>query len=125
MTAQEELYTRIMKDIEQLKTIQLTTLEAITTVEGLQREQQVIIDRVTRQVFEELDAFGKKKFTNETMRSVAVREELAGMEEYQQREKEIAKLETDIQKSKIEQEYLRKKITLNKEYIASLRSNED
>ncbi len=101
-TAQEELYTRIMKDIEQLKIIQLTTLEAISTVEGLQREQQVIMDQVTREVFEVLDAFGKKKFTNETMRSAAVREELAGMEEYQQREKEIAKLETDIQKHKIE-----------------------
>ncbi|MFX1284327.1 MAG: hypothetical protein ACFFB5_11760 [Promethearchaeota archaeon] len=33
-TAQEKLYTRIMKDIEELKTIQLTTLEAITTLTG-------------------------------------------------------------------------------------------
>ncbi|MFX1284328.1 MAG: hypothetical protein ACFFB5_11765 [Promethearchaeota archaeon] len=75
-------------------------------------------------MFEALDAFGKKKYTNETMRSAAVREELSGMEDYQQRETEIAKLETDVQKHKIEQEYLWNKITVNREYLISFRKIE-
>lgn len=121
MVYPEELYHSTLKDIEQLKRIQITDyLQTLKVLNDLRKEQQVVLDSVTRKVFFETDEHGKKKkYTNDTIRKVEINRRLAESEEYRQREKDIENLEEEVLKNKVEQEYLRKKIALNKEYLAS------
>jgi len=113
----EQFTQAILDDVEQLKQEQLANLEVITIINGLKRKQQGLIDRITREVHNVIDEKGKKKYPNETIRNVAIREILAASEEYQTRESKIEELETTVQKHLIEQEYLRNKIATNKEFL--------
>ncbi|MFW9904450.1 MAG: hypothetical protein ACFFFH_08970 [Candidatus Thorarchaeota archaeon] len=117
MNEVEQFTQALLKEAEQLKQVQLANLEVITIINGLKRKQQGLIDRVTREVHSAVDAQGKKSYPNETIRNIAIREILAASEEYQTRETKIEELETTVQKHLIEQEYLRNKIAINKEYL--------
>ncbi|MHA2245271.1 MAG: hypothetical protein ACXADY_09930 [Candidatus Hodarchaeales archaeon] len=119
MVDQEELHQTTVKDIEQLKKVQLANLELLKTLRELKRKQQVINDQITKGVYTATDEQGNKKFTNETMRKTEVNRQLTESEEYQTREKDIEKIDTDIQRNKIEQEYLRNMIAVNREYMGS------
>ena len=119
MTDMVLVYQTTVKDIEQLKKVQLTNLELMKTLRELKRKQQVINDQITKEVYTATDEQGNKKFTNETMRKTEVNRQLTESEEYQTREKNIEKIDTDIQKNKIEEEYLRNMIAVNREYIGS------
>ncbi len=117
MNEMEQFAQAILDDAEQLKQGQLANFEVITIINGLKRKQRGLIDRVTPEVYAAIDEQGKKKYPNETIRNVAIREILAASEEYQTRETKIEELETTVQKHLIEQEYLRNKIAINKEYF--------
>ena len=107
----------ILEDAKHLKEQQLANLEVITVINGLKRKQKGLIDRVTWEVHNAIDDQGKRKYSNETIRNVAIREILAASEEYHTRETKIEELETTVQKHLIEQEYLRNRIAINKEYL--------
>ncbi|UCG00622.1 MAG: hypothetical protein JSW11_13505 [Candidatus Heimdallarchaeota archaeon] len=117
----EQFTQAILQDVEYLKQEQLASLELISLINGLKRKQQEVIDRVTREVHAAMNEQGKKKYSNETIRNVAIREILAASEGYQTREGKIEELETTVQKHLIEQEYLRNKITINKEFLLALK----
>ena len=107
----------ILEDAKHLKEQQLANLEVITVINGLKRKQKGLIDRVTWEVHNAIDDQGKRKYSNETIRNVATREILATFEEYHTRETKIEELEITVQKHLIEQEYLRNRIAINKEYL--------
>ncbi len=115
----DQIYQATLKDIEQLKKEQLAHLKLIKTLSNLKKEQQLIISQVTIDVYTDTDEQGNKRFTNETMRKTEVTRQLTESEEYQTREKNIEELDTNIQQNKIEQEYLRNKIAVNREYIGT------
>ena len=117
----EQFTQAILQDAEYLKQEQLANLELINYINGLKRKQQEVIDRVTRDVHAATNEQGKKKYSNETIRNVAIREILTASEEYQTREKKIEKLESSVQKHLIEQEYLRNKIAVNKKFLLTLK----
>lgn len=115
----DQIYQATLKDIEQLKKIQLANLTLLKTLSELKNEQQVIIDQTTREVYTTTDGQENKKFTNETMRKTEINRQLADLEEYQTGVKKIEEIDTKIQQSKIEQEYLRNMISVNRNYLGS------
>ena len=117
MNEVQQFTQALLEEAKRLKQVQLANLEVITIINGLKYKQQGFIDRVTREVHFAVDDQGKKKYPNETIRNVAIREILAASEEYQTREIKIEELETTVQKHLIEQEYLRNRIAINKEYL--------
>jgi hypothetical protein len=119
MTDMELVYQTTLKDIEQLKEVQLANLELLKTLRELKRKQQVITDQITKEVYTATDEQGNKRFTNETMRKTEVNRQLTESEEYQTRAKKIEQIDADIQQNKIEQEYLRNMIAVNREYLGS------
>lgn len=121
MNEVQQFTQALLEEAKRLKQVQLANLEVITIINGLKYKQQGFIDRVTREVHFAVDDQGKKKYPNETIRNVAIREILAASEEYQTREIKIEELETTVQKHLIEQEYLRNRIAINKEYLGHQR----
>ncbi len=81
MPDRDHVYQTTLKDIEQLKKVQLENLESLKTLSELKNNQQILIDQTTRNVYTATDGQGNKKFTNETMRNTEINRKLAESEE--------------------------------------------
>lgn len=119
MSDREELYQTTLGDIGHLKRIQLELLELQKKQETLKESQQEQIATVTLDVFNELDVIGKKKYSNETVRRIEIQQRLNQLSDYQAQEQEIKDLAHFIHQKKIEIEYFRHKIGVNRDYLAT------